>query len=73
VLEPSSVVYEAERPGPGGISIATGELYDVAADPRQWHNRWDDPTVRALREDLISDLYDHLPGEVRSLQVVAPA
>ena len=73
VLEPSSVVYEAERPGPGGVSIATGELYDVLADPLQWHNRWDDPTVRALREDLISDLYDHLPSEVRSLPVAAPA
>jgi arylsulfatase A-like enzyme len=73
VLEPSSVVYEAERQGPGGVSIATGELYDVAADPLQWHNRWDDPAVRTLREDLISDLYDHLPREVRSLPVSAPA
>lgn len=73
VLDPSSVVYEAERTGPGGISIATGELYDVSADPWQWHNRWDDSTVRSLREDLIGDLYDHLPGEVRSLAVAAPA
>ena len=39
VLEPSSVVYEADRLGPGGISIATGELYDVAADPLQWQDR----------------------------------
>jgi hypothetical protein len=73
VLRPSSVVYQADRPGPGGSSIATGELYDVGADPWQWHNRWDDLTVRTLREDLISDLYDHLPGELRSLKVAAPA
>jgi hypothetical protein len=45
----------------------------VAADPLQWHNRWDDPAVRTLREDLIGDLYDHLPREVRSLPVAAPA
>lgn len=73
MLDPSSVVYEADRPGPRGISIATGELYDVAADPWQWHNRWDDPAVRTLRENLIGDLYDHLPDEVRSLAVAAPA
>ena len=29
--------------------------------------------IRYLREDLISDLYGHLPSEVRSLPVAAPA
>ena len=38
-----------------------GELYDCREDPRQWHNLWDDPSRRALREDLVADLYEHLP------------
>jgi arylsulfatase A-like enzyme len=69
----SSVVYEQTRSGPGGVGIATGELYDLADDPHQWHNRWDDPTCRARRDDLIDDLYASLPAEVRHLDVFAPA
>src|SRR5437763_6003419 len=38
-----------------------GELYDLGDDPRQWHNLWDDPAARALRDDLVADLRDHLP------------
>jgi arylsulfatase A-like enzyme len=48
----SSVEYEGTE----------GELYDVEADPHQWHNRWDDPALRSLRDDLVADLYDHLPA-----------
>lgn len=38
-----------------------GELYDLAEDPLQRVNRWDDPAVRALRDDLVADLWDHQP------------
>ena len=73
VLRPGPIVYEATRSGPGGVGIATGELYKVADDPWQWDNRWDDPAVASLRDDLITDLYASLPTEVRHLDVAAPA
>ncbi|MCU1463485.1 MAG: arylsulfatase family protein [Acidimicrobiales bacterium] len=38
-----------------------GELYDLAEDPMQRVNRWGDPACRPLRDDLVADLYDHLP------------
>ena len=38
-----------------------GELFDLREDPHQWHNLWDDPARRALRDDLIDDLRAHLP------------
>jgi hypothetical protein len=63
VLRPSTIVYDGTE----------GELYHVDEDPHQWHNRWDDPGCAALRSDLVADLYDNLPGEVRSLAVAAPA
>jgi arylsulfatase A-like enzyme len=63
VLKPSGVSYEGTE----------GELYDVGADPHQWHNRWDDPGCAALRRDLVADLYDSLPTDVRQLEVEAPA
>src|SRR6185369_16873464 len=36
-----------------------GELYELAADPLQQHNRWDDPAAAGLRSDLLADLRDH--------------
>jgi hypothetical protein len=71
----SPVVYEHGYHGPGGVGIATGELYDLEDDPHQWHNRWDDrsPAVRSRRDDLIADLYDSLSTEIRHLDVEAPA
>jgi arylsulfatase A-like enzyme len=39
-----------------------GELYDLADDPLQRHNRWDDPSLASLRSDLLSDLWDHQPS-----------
>jgi hypothetical protein len=36
-------------------------LYDLAEDPLQQSNRWDDPSVASLRSDLIADLWDHQP------------
>ena len=38
-----------------------GELYDLASDPLQRANRWDDPACAGLRSDLLADLWDHQP------------
>jgi arylsulfatase A-like enzyme len=73
VLQPCSVVYEQSGTGPGGVAIATGELYNVDADPFQFDNLWDDPSRRAQRDELVADLYASLPSERRALKVMAPA
>jgi hypothetical protein len=50
-----------------------GELYDVRTDPRQWENRWDDPSVRRWRDELLADLREHTPPEhTPPLRFVAP-
>jgi len=50
-----------------------GELYDLANDPLQWENLWDDPQRQTLKRDLIADLYDNLPAERETkLAVEAP-
>jgi len=38
-----------------------GELYDLADDPLQQVNLWDDPARRPRRAELVADLLDHLP------------
>jgi arylsulfatase A-like enzyme len=50
-----------------------GELYDLAEDPRQWRNLWDDPSRKTLKKELLAALYDSLP-DARSerLAVEAP-
>jgi len=73
VLTPCPVVYERSGGGPRGVAIATGELYNVDEDPYQFENVWDDPERKALRDDLVADLYDSLPSDTRTLKVVAPA
>lgn len=45
----------------GGYDGSEGELYDLASDPHQWENRWDDPSLASFRDDLLADLRDHLP------------
>lgn len=45
-----------------------GELYDLADDPLQRVNRWDDPSCAALRSDLLADLWDHQPPQQRPLR-----
>lgn len=48
---------------PGTLHDGTeGELYDHANDPLQRVNRWDDPSVRALRDDMLADMWDNLPS-----------
>ena len=61
------------RKGPIEYEGTEGELYNVHDDPHQWHNRWDDPSLRVLRDDLVADLYASLPTERRHLPVDAPA
>jgi arylsulfatase A-like enzyme len=47
---------------PGSLHDGTeGELYVLDDDPLQLHNRWADPARKALRDDLVADLYDSLP------------
>ena len=40
-----------------------GELYDLSSDPLQHVNRWADPSVRTIRDDLLTDLWDNLPAQ----------
>ncbi len=50
-----------------------GELYSLTDDPLQRENRFDDPSLRGLRDDLLAQLWDSQPP-VRSprLEVQAP-
>ena len=50
-----------------------GELYDLTEDPHQWHNLWADPAHRALRDDLVADLWSSMPERSKTLAVEAPA
>ena len=64
VLRPCGIHYDGTE----------GELYNVEDDPHQFHNLWDDSARRALRDDLVADLYDSLPpGRPDPLKVAAPA
>jgi arylsulfatase A-like enzyme len=48
--------------GPGTSHDGTeGELYDLTDDPLQRVNRWSDPSVASLRDDLVADLRQHQP------------
>lgn len=50
---------------PGTMNSAgEGELYDLIHDPLQHVNRWNDPAVRTMRDDLLADMWDHLPKSV---------
>ncbi|MFN8051166.1 MAG: sulfatase-like hydrolase/transferase [Acidimicrobiales bacterium] len=66
--------------GPGVLTLCgihydgtEGELYNVVDDPHQFHNLWDDPAHRAVRDDLVADLRASFPTERRVLPVEAPA
>jgi arylsulfatase A-like enzyme len=47
-----------------------GELYDLADDPLQRVNLWDDPERRSLRDDLLDDLRAHLPPRPSPMPLV---
>jgi arylsulfatase A-like enzyme len=50
-----------------------GELYDLADDPHQHHNLWEDPARQSLKRDLLADLHDSLPpARTPPLRVAAP-
>ena len=50
-----------------------GELYNVADDPLQQVNRWNDAALSSLQSDLITDLWDHQPPQQKPLaRVEAP-
>ena len=51
---------------PGTVHDGTeGELYDLADDPLQQVNRWDDDAVASHRDDLLDDLWTSLPAARR--------
>ncbi len=59
---------------PGAVHDGTeGELYDLEHDPLQQVNLWDDPARRALRDELLDDLWSAqtVPHDPR-LQLQAP-
>ena len=59
---------------PGAVHDGTeGELYSLADDPLQQVNLWDDPSVRALRDDLVAEIWDRQPpAHQPRLQLQAP-
>ena len=59
---------------PGAVHDGTeGELYDLSEDPLQLVNRWDDPEVRSIRDDLVAQLRASLPPErTPALELEAP-
>jgi len=47
---------------PGYVHDGTeGELYDLSEDPLQQRNLWAEPGWRAVRDDLVGDLWDSQP------------
>jgi hypothetical protein len=47
-----------------------GELYDLGDDPLELENRWDDPSCKALRSDLLASLDDNVNKDVRTEPMV---
>ena len=49
--------------GQGHVELTdavAGELYDLQADPKEWHNLYAAPEAAALRESMCHELLDHL-------------
>jgi arylsulfatase A-like enzyme len=56
---------------PGTVHDGTeGELYHLVDDPRQQDNRWDDPSLAGVRDDLVADMVAAWPvaGALRPLE-----
>ena len=50
-----------------------GELYDLADEPLQRQNRWSDPALRSVRDDLVAELWDRQPApHVPKIELQAP-
>ena len=47
--------------------LATGELYDLTADPAETHNLWDDPAAAGIKAELLLRLTDRMAGTVDPL------
>lgn len=60
---------------PGSIYDGTqGELYDLAQDPLQKVNLWDDPKYASIRSDLLATMKDQWPAEqAERRKQIAPA
>ena len=50
-------------------ALRTGELYDLAKDPGEFRNLWNDPNSRPLREEMMARLVDRMAGTVDPLPV----
>jgi hypothetical protein len=50
--------------------LGEGELYDLANDPLQRRNLWDDARHRTMRDDLLADLWASLPATAVPLRTV---
>jgi len=58
---------------PGSVHDGTeGELYDLELDPLQQVNLWDDPTRRAVRDELLIDLTNNFVEPVEYRHAQAP-
>ena len=59
---------------PGGVHDGSeGELYDLADDPLQQRNLWDDPDRASVKTDLLADLWDYQPPpRPQRLELEAP-
>ncbi len=51
--------------GGGYLASGAGELYDLASDPAEMDNRYDDPACAKVRREL-HDMMRARPGAVRS-------
>ena len=40
--------------------VTAGELYDLKADPQEWHNLYTQPEHRVVRDEMSRDLLTHL-------------